>query len=289
MFKVIVFLPLMIALSACRYESTNDLRSSMDRYSPHNVFPQGQHVFVSADGNQLLTLTVTAEGARAKHQNGGSSPLSASVLEVLGSDRLPDKSFVAFDEGAKSETGQKFHYYPFLFNETNIWWLRPSSEVEIRTLAELARHISTGIDKNRFINFQMVPESQEKIVISFFDQQRAERQQQTQARNDAAARTPPAAQPVQPRQPVQVNGFTIGDGVYVEGFLSDETALIQDIDPQGRRVKVFRYSDGVSEWVSADRIISRGQSTANDLGRTAVGVAAFVCLFSPETCKPAQK
>ncbi|SNR40896.1 hypothetical protein EYF88_06995 [Paracoccus sediminis] len=289
MFKIFPFLSLMIALSACRYESTNDLRSSFDRYSPQSVFPDGRHVFVSADGNQLLTLDVSPDGVSAKHQNGGSSPLNATLLEVLGSDQLPERSFVAFEEGARSETGQKFFYYPFMFNESNIWWMRPSSEVEIATVSDLAQHISTEIGQKRFINFQMVPESQKRIVISFFEQKRAERQQEAQTRNNASDRAPPVAHPVQPRQQAQIKGFTVGDGVYVQGFLSDETALIQDIDTQSQRVKVFRYSDGVSEWVSADRIISRGQSTANDVGRTAVGVAAIVCLLSPDTCKPAQR
>lgn len=77
----------------------------------------------------------------------------------------------------------------------------------------------------------------------------------------------------------------IGEGVYVQGYFSDELAYIMRIDHQNQRVKVQRPSDGTAIWVGADKIISREESTVNDVGRAAVAIGVFYCIFNPEDCK----
>jgi uncharacterized membrane protein len=76
----------------------------------------------------------------------------------------------------------------------------------------------------------------------------------------------------------------IGEGVYAQGFFSDELVYVMRIDYQNHRVKVQRPEDGTAKWVSASDIISREQSAVNDLGRAAVTIGVFYCLFNPEEC-----
>ena len=42
-------------------------------------------------------------------------------------------------------------------------------------------------------------------------------------------------------------------------------------------------------WMGYDSIITRDQSTVNDLARGAATIGAFVCLLSPDSCKPTPK
>lgn len=79
-----------------------------------------------------------------------------------------------------------------------------------------------------------------------------------------------------------ISGLDIGDSVYVQGWFSDELVQVIRIDRSDNTVKVRRRYDGTTTWVNASKIITREQSTANDVGRTVVAVAAIACLFSPE-------
>lgn len=272
-----------LALSACRYESTTDFRSAAQQYSPTGAFPAGKYLFLSEDERELLTVTVAADRATILHQTGSSSPLSATILTVLGSDQLPNATYLAFAAGAKSEKGQKFHYYPFTFNESRISWLRPDTEIAVSSFGQLARQVSEGFRAQRARSFHLVPRMQEAGVADHFAALRSRSSSGTAARPQPAPLSPPvAAKPT-------VKGFSVGDGVYVQGFFSDSPSIIQEIDQANRRVKVFRYQDGVSDWVGFDAIISRNESTANDVGRAGLAIGAMVCVFSPETCKPQPK
>lgn len=77
----------------------------------------------------------------------------------------------------------------------------------------------------------------------------------------------------------------VGEGVYVQGFFSDELVYVMRIDYQNERVKVQRAVDGTAKWVSAGSIISREESSINDVGRAAVTIGVFYCLFNPDACK----
>ena len=83
----------------------------------------------------------------------------------------------------------------------------------------------------------------------------------------------------------KIDGLDIGDGVYVQGFFSDELVYVVRKDRASNTVKVRRGYDGTTTWVSVNKIITRQQSTMNDVGRTAVAFVAIACLFSPQNCK----
>ena len=75
------------------------------------------------------------------------------------------------------------------------------------------------------------------------------------------------------------------DGVYVQGWLSDEMAIVMRVDKANRRVKVRRSEDLTTTWVEADRIITREQAQMNEIGRGAIMLTAGFCLFFPDKCR----
>lgn len=81
-----------------------------------------------------------------------------------------------------------------------------------------------------------------------------------------------------------INDLDVGDGVYVQGFFSDELAYIKRIDYQRYKVKVARTSDGTAVWVSPSQIISREESIGNDVERGAVVITILACILNPEDC-----
>lgn len=292
MFRWIICCLAMLALAGCRYESTADLRSSMTSYKLTAAYPEGHYVLQTRDQSNLLVLQVGAGVIAAKYQEGGNIPNNARLIALLGSDSLPERTYVAMAMGSKSETkGQNYHYYPFKFGKTHIEWLKPAQTVQIFGLADLSQHVKAA-DQAGGLSFQLVPEDQKQAVLARFEAWRAQTKAKAEAEAKAKANGGTAnvatAPPTVQTQPT-VKGFTIGDGVYVQGLFSDQPAMIRDIDQANRRVKVQRYDDGVSEWVGFDRIISRGESTANDIGRGAVALTAFACLMNPEACKKKPK
>lgn len=279
--KSLIIALVVMALGACRYESTADLRSSARVYSPTGAFDVGQHVFQTRDQSRLLDLRVTKSAARANFQDQGSMPLTASLVAVLGSDSFPEKTYVAMALAGKDDKGRpKHHYYPFSFGKKHVEWYKPAKEATVFGLADLADHVAAEKARGGMM-LSLVPKGQQAEVLARFAEwhERA-KQKNTQPPAAVAAPAPPAAP--------SVRGLTIGDGVYVQGLFRDSPSIIQDIDTATGRVKVKRYEDGVSEWVPAGSIISRGESTANDVARTGAAVGLMVCLFSPETCKPKQ-
>lgn len=284
--RIAVSLVLLLVLSACRYESTADLRPSVTQYKPTGAFPVGEYVFQSRDQSELLVLEVKPDDARIAYQNQGQSPLSDRIIAILGSDRWPEKVYVAMAEGGTDKQGaQTWHYYPFSFNEQFIGWMKPASPVQVFGLADLAQHITAAEQAGGSLALDRVAPEQAPAVLARFENWRKNSKQApaTPAPGPAPTAPPPAA------TPPTVKGFSVGDGVYVQGFLSDKPSIIQEIDQANRRVKVRRYDDGVSEWVGFDSIISRNESTVNDVARTGAFIGVMVCAFSPETCKPTQK
>lgn len=81
----------------------------------------------------------------------------------------------------------------------------------------------------------------------------------------------------------KIDGLDIGDGVYVQGFFSDELAAVVRIDKENNSVKVRRAEDGTTKWVSIDEVITREEAQMRDVGRASYIVA---CLFElVEDCK----
>ena len=86
-------------------------------------------------------------------------------------------------------------------------------------------------------------------------------------------------------QAANIYDLDVGDGVYLEGIMSDELVYITRIDVSNNRVKIRRSTDSTTKWVRPSSLISREASTTNDIGRTAIGVGIMVCLLNPEACK----
>ncbi|WP_134727087.1 hypothetical protein [Paracoccus luteus] len=281
--NAVIFLLAVLALAGCRFDSTADLRSSARQYTTAAAFPPGDHVFQSKDQSSLLLLSVQPDKAVVTYQSKGDDALSETMVALLDSDAFPQNMFVAVALGGKSKAGvQTYYYYPFSFGKTHVEWHSPSQPTEVFGLADLADQMRT-IQKGTV--FSLVPPEQQGAVLARFVEWKARTAAAREAKKAAQAAPAPAPVMTQPAmtQPT-VDGLTIGDGVHVAGVFSDSPSIIQDIDQANRRVKVRRYSDGISEWVPYDRIISREQSTVNNVARTGVVIGAFVCMLSPETC-----
>lgn len=85
--------------------------------------------------------------------------------------------------------------------------------------------------------------------------------------------------------PSKMASLAVGDGVYVQGLLSDELGYIAALDVANNRVKVRRAEDGTTIWVDESRVITREESRSNDVGRVVGGAALLYCLFNPDECK----
>lgn len=276
---VILWLALMF-LSACRFESNTDLRPEMTNYSLTAALPAGEYLFQSPDQNAALMLDVNAERIEALYQFKGNDPQLINLIGLLGSDQLPEKTYVVMEDGRSGqEQEQKYNYYLFQFSDRHIEWLKPEFVRHISGVADLAQN-AVDLSQSNGATFNLVPIEARNEVISRFVAWRQNRGNQTGAAvNSGTAAVRAEAEPT-------INGLRVGDGAYVQGFLEDHPSRIQEIDLANRRVKVKRYSDGISEWVAADKIISREESTMNDIGRGGVVVIGIICLISPETCKP---
>lgn len=286
MFIRAVTLLSLLVLAACRFESTADLRQSTKPYKPSGAFPIGEYLFQTRDQNRLMVMQVRDETATLIYQNEGNSPDLEQVVSLLDSPEFPDRMFVAVALGGKSKEGvQSYYYYPFSFGKTHIEWYRPAQVTKVFGLADLTREMASM--KSGTV-FRLVPRDQQVAVMDRFKQWRARTAAEQKKKQNNTAQASPSAPPMVDTQPT-INGLTIGDGVYVQGAFSDQPSVIQQIDTANGQVKVRRYSDGVSEWVPANRLISRDQSTANDVARTGVVIGAFVCMISPDTCKNAAK
>ncbi len=84
-----------------------------------------------------------------------------------------------------------------------------------------------------------------------------------------------------------IRDLDIGDGMYLQGILSDELVYVVRIDYSSNRVKVQRSKDGTTKWVSASDLISRETSVGNDVGRFAIGTVLFLCALDPDSCRSA--
>ncbi|SEH94998.1 hypothetical protein [Paracoccus alkenifer] len=274
----IVLAMLFLALAGCKYESTADLRSSATVYPVTGAYPPGEYLFQTAEQDAILALIVGQEQAVLAYQLQSWPPMSARAVAVLGSDSFPERTYVAMAPAEATADQQAeslvFQYFPFSFWETHVEWVQPPAVTRVADIEDLARHLSAPGTKR--VSFALVAEQDRPAVLARFQAL------QEQGKGGAAPAPAPVAPPA--ALPPTVRGLSVGDGVHVQGVLSDSPSIIQEIDQAGGRVKVRRMSDGVSEWVSADRLISRDESTLNDVARAGTVIGVFACLINPELC-----
>lgn len=83
--------------------------------------------------------------------------------------------------------------------------------------------------------------------------------------------------------------FDVGETVAISGLGENRRATVLRIDSYKNNVKVQFHHNGFSEWISANRLLSNGESWSDDMAETAVWTVLAVCLFAPEQCQDAQK
>lgn len=290
----------LLSLSACYYTSTADLRPEMIRYRLDAAVPAGKRLYVSQDGKSMLELQISEAAIEARLQQGGSSPDSTNFVAMLGSERmLPANTFLAMSIGGTNKEGQRlYQYFAFQFSQTHVSWIRPSSTTTVAGLAEMGQKVTADMRAGRSVVFMQVAQADEASVRARFAdlRRKAEAENAAKREREKAKKAPPVASAPTPSPAptpsasnentsrANVKGYVIGDGVYVQGTFSDQAGRIQDIDTGRGRVKVLRYSDGISEWVDASRIITRQESTTNDIARGVGMLGIMVCITNPDAC-----
>jgi len=281
LFSVVFF------VSACRYESKGADYSVGEELVPmEDIISPTAKLYVRDDQKQILFLVTGSSATKAKTQSRGGDWWSATIDKVVKLDGLPSGVFVAV-----SKQSEETHYYAFgVTDKGQILWIEPS-RTDVKSRADLVSAISADFSTEERQNwFALVPagHGHERALVGDF----AVAQLGSEAEEaffGSATDDPLVILPTKPpasmdQQVVTLDGYAVGDGVYLQGWLSDETGMIQAIDETNRTVKVLRYSDGTSSWVSIENIISRDQATANDLARTAGVGLVLLCIFNPEAC-----
>lgn len=269
-----VGLLLLAGLSGCYYESETDLTRGLQKREPSVFFAEGRHTFVSrADGADFIVLDVRRDEARIVKRdlstNGTDSPITVDWVATYksGSGWNPDRDFhIAVAQYGSGE--RPYKYLPFAWAKDNIVFADiAGSGTSVASFAELRRHYHAN--RARAVVYDRVSAARGRELVALDDRRKA-----AAAVTTTRARTAPAT-----------GHLDVGDGVYVQGVFADELAIITRIDRATGRVKVRRARDYTTVWVSADRVITREQSVANDLGRGVVAIGVMVCIFNPDACQ----
>ncbi len=81
-------------------------------------------------------------------------------------------------------------------------------------------------------------------------------------------------------QAENIDYLNVGEGVYVEGFFSDELVYITAIDKATNRVRVRRADDSVVEWVHASRLITEDAARENAMQRGEVAAGLIIAAIN---------
>jgi hypothetical protein len=285
---------LALVLSACRYESEADVTRGWVQQPLTALLPQGVHHFGTDQKDELIRIAVQSDRIEIRRNVGGAEADALTIRRVVGNPQMTGNVLIAV-----SETSGRFGYWPFILQEGTIWWHRPDDVTKVHTADQLAVNVRAGFQARDYRRLAPLAPVE---ALALDDRIRAARERNvvstalTKASKEAgqraasAAAQAPAQQlvlvPAQPAAPQKVNGYVVGDGVYVRGWLSDESGRIVEVDAAAGKAKVLRYRDGTTEWVEGGRLMSRQEATATNVARGAVAVGVMVCLLSPESCAP---
>lgn len=268
-----------LLVSGCYFESDSALHNSLRTRSPEVFFSTGQHVFLGKDGSEYVQINVSKGSATIakKSIKGTSSDYTRTVTQIAstsvdGKKWNPKKDF-HLAVNAKSSS---YEYFPFLWSKTHISWVTADETGQkISSLRELISIVQGKMTRNDYSTYNLVSANQAAQIIA------ADRANEAKAKAEADAKKQVSANRSVPR----TSHLDIGDGVYVQGFFSDELVTIVRINSGNGTVKVRRSTDSTTKWVDANSIITRGQSTVNDIGRGVATVAIFYCIFAPDSCQ----
>ena len=269
-----------------------------------------------ADPAKLLTWNGTEFSVYGSEGSWRFAKQATGLLSFLDSERL----IVSYPENGPDD--RRYLYVELENDELRVFAIDPDKlgiekreyggydAIEINSLAALRQSIDRVLDKDAFAHdativyvaetINSTQASQHRLLIEQYkrqvaeekaakekeDRERSARIAADKARRDKVeAEARASAQRPRAGRPRKIDLLDIGDGVYVQGFVSDELAYIVRIDKYDNTVKVRRASDGTTRWVRVNDIITREESRANDFARTIAGGAILICLFSPESCQ----
>lgn len=281
--KTILCILTALLVSGCYFESDTPLHSSLRTRSPDVFFPAGQHLFLGKNGSDYIQINVTK----------GQATIAKKSIKETGSDysRVVKQIASTAVGGAKWNPKMDFHiavnpksktyeYFPFLWSKKHISWITADETGQkVISLREFKHLVQGKMTRKDYTTYNLVTASKAAQIIA------ADRANEAKAKAKAEAKKKPQVSSNSGRSVPHTSHLDVGDGVYVQGFFSDELVTIVRIEPSNGTVKVRRRTDGTTKWVYANNILTREQSTANDIGRTVIGAAIVYCIFAPEACK----
>ena len=259
------------ALAGCRYEGTANLHQGMTRYSPASFFGPGDHAFRDASTGEHLFIAVEKDKALVIRSSlkPDQTPNTARNFLIVSDSTLPVGTYLV----AVPVGGSSFTYYAFVYTKDLIVWISPKQTRKPQSKRDLLNMVlADRADRTTWKRFARLEGSARTTALASLD---------TQMRANAAKKTAAAAVTARSK----LADLDIGDMIYVRGVLSDELAMVQRIELATGRVKVRRQRDGTSTWITAADVLTREQSTAQDIGRAGVGLAFLYCLANPKECQ----
>lgn len=286
--KKLALLAVILAASGCYFEAPTDITKGQETHKPSAYFAVGTHYF-KGKGTRYLEVTVTDRKAKivTRNYNSTGSDYSREISRIA-TTRRGDAKWVSdrdFHIGVyKGSDGYQF--FTFTWRKDYIGWVKASESGEkVSSLAQLIRVVNSYRSTDKLHEYTLIG-YQEGLALRKRDRAHEAAAAAEKKRNaDQTASTSSGSTTTKPSANSKTALLDVGDGVYVQGIFSDELAIIVRIDHASGRVKVRRSKDGTTKWVSANDILTREQSTINDVGRVGIGVGVMVCLLSPETCK----
>ncbi len=220
----------------------------------------GDHIFVAVEGGKTMVI-------RASLKPGGSPTTARNVL-ILRDSTLPVGTYLV----AVPVGGGAYTYYAFIYRKDEIAWISPTETRKPKSQRDLVRMVlADRADRTTWKWYTRLTGSAQRNAVTALDAQIRANAAKKKSDAGAAARS-------------RLSDLDIGDMIYVRGVLADELAMVQRIDLAAGKVKVRRQRDGTSIWITAADVLTREQSTAQDVGRVGVGLAVLYCLANPKEC-----
>lgn len=278
--RFLILLIASLSISGCYYTSDRNLFAGYKQYNPSQIFGAGTLVFESKDKRTLIQIDAETDSAKITRQAvKGGNPSVFYVDYVVAPKKKNNEFLYAVDK-----RNDKYAYLAFQYSKdpAAISWITPAKVKDFTTQSGMITATRTDAKSANKSRFDVLPKSVGLRKMAVAKAIQPKKKSPAQTVNKPA---PKKVVPVRPRPPNGIDALDIGDGVYVQGFFSDELVQIVRIDRASGQVKVRRATDNTTKWVNYSRLISREQNTTNNIGRTVTTGVVIYCLFSPDSCK----
>jgi len=264
-FSFVFLVACTFVLSGCYFKSDISLHDNMKSYKPSQFYSQSESIFVEHGSRKTyITVKLGDDGRAFLTRYPDSSATNRSMIDFV--THLEGYPFYFGVRKTKTE----YQYFPFQFyGDKGFRWIKPlAKQDKPKTQAQLLQFVQNALDKRNAKRFVKIPDNKAAQTIAFVlerKEKHVKSKQKQQVRREQ-------------KKEQALDLLDVGDGVYVQGFFSDELAMIVRINRANGTVKVRRSKDGTTKWVHHSKVISREQSTANDVVRTIGGGAIIYCL-----------